>query len=84
MVKTIYRTSDGQEFETKEAAEIHENAFKVEIKDELNKILIKIKNNKLNSELPYFKNMSEVLEIVLQDDYSPGTMIEQYYNSNCY
>ncbi len=46
-IKIIYRTDDGKEFDTPELAKAHEfkvDALKLEIKEDLNKIIIKLKD----------------------------------------
>lgn len=48
-IKIVYKTTDGKEFQTKELAEAHENkidALKKEIKEDISKILIKLKDLK--------------------------------------
>ena len=54
-IKTVYKTSDGREFASLEHAQAHQNSIdldiqklKTEVIEDLNKILIKLKNTGLD------------------------------------
>lgn len=91
-IKTVYKTTDGQEFDTKAKAESHEaivtgnDKLKDEVIEILNKIAVKLSGKSFegySQTAVYLRSVQNIVdELVNGDSSSASQYVENYYNSS--